>query len=347
MRYDDSNRGLSLDERLEQRGINRREFLSFTAKIAAVMGMTPAFGTEIACALTSDTRPSVIYLNLAECTGCTEALLRTESPTFTEVILDIISLDYSETLMAAAGDAAERALRQTMADPRGYLCIVEGAIPTANDGHFGHAGGRTLLELAKEVTAGAKAVIAYGACANYGGVQAAAPNPTGAKGVGDALEGIRPINVAGCPPNPINLVGTLAHLISLGPPQLDAQGRPVRFYGRTVHDQCDRLEHFYAGRFAPALDSPEARRGWCLYTLGCKGPYAHNNCPTQLFNQTSWPVKAGHPCIGCSEPRFWDELAPIYEPVGTREAPSSDSGSTAEPDLATTAASPPEGARRG
>ena len=85
------------------------------------------------------------------------------------------------------------------------------------------------------------------------------------------------------------------------------------FYGKTVHELCERRKHFEAGEFAPSFNSEEARKGWCLYDLGCKGPSTYNNCPKALFNQTNWPVGAGHPCIGCSEPNFWDDMTPFYE----------------------------------
>lgn len=326
MNANDPGRKQSFYERLENQGVSRREFLRQATGIAAAMGMVPSFGVKIAAAFSSDTRPSIIYLNNAQCTGCTEALLRTSEPSFVELILDVISLDYSETLMAASGDAAEEVMHNAMNAPKGYICVIEGAIPTAADGNYGRIGGRTMLELTTGVATRAQAVIAYGACANFGGIQAAYPNPTGAKGVNEALAdaGIKAINVAGCPPNPVNLVGTIAHLMLLGMPQLDCHNRPIKFYGETVHDRCERLEHFYLGNFAPSLDSEEARKGWCLYKLGCKGPFTHNNCPTQLFNETNWPVKAGHPCIGCSEPGFWDHLSPFYERMqGAQDSPSS------------------------
>ncbi len=85
------------------------------------------------------------------------------------------------------------------------------------------------------------------------------------------------------------------------------------FYGETVHDNCPRLKHFEASEFAPSFDSEEAKKGYCLYELGCKGPVTYNNCPKVLFNQTNWPVAAGHPCIGCSEPDFWDSMSPFYQ----------------------------------
>jgi ferredoxin hydrogenase small subunit/[NiFe] hydrogenase small subunit len=156
-----------------------------------------------------------------------------------------------------------------------------------------------------------------GSCASFGGVQAASPNPSGSKGVNAALEsvGVEAINIAGCPPNPMNFVGTVVHLLTKGMPKLDSWNRPKMFFGDTVHAHCPRQEHFNKGEFALSFDSPEAKKGWCLYKLGCKGPYTYNNCPTEMFNQVNWPVKAGAPCIGCSEPNFWDDYSPFFHPI--------------------------------
>ena len=109
------------------------------------------------------------------------------------------------------------------------------------------------------------------------------------------------------------VVGALVAVLQGQEIELDDNNRPLMFYGSTVHDQCERLPHFEAGEFAPAFDSDEARKGWCLYELGCKGPMTMNNCPKARFNDVNWPVGAGHPCIGCSEPGFWDDMTPFYE----------------------------------
>lgn len=303
-------------ERLEKKGVSRRQFLKYCTAAAVSLGMAPSFGAKIAEAVTSKLRPSVVYLHCAECTGCTEALLRAHEPYIQEILFDTISLDYDETIMAAAGDAAEKALEQAVSNPNGFILAVEGGIPTKDGGVYGKVAGHTMLDMVTKIAPKAKALINHGTCACFGGVQAAAPNPTGAKGVNDVLKdkNIVGINVPGCPPNPYNFVHTiLFYLTENKTPELDDLQRPVPFFGTTVHDQCPRLPHFEAGEFAPSFNSEEARKGWCLYELGCKGPDTYNNCPTIKFNQVNWPVEAGHPCIGCSEPDFWDEMTPFYE----------------------------------
>lgn len=296
---------------------DRRDFLKFCGAMAAFLGMGPAFVPQVAEALIRKKRPSVVYLHCAECTGCTEGLLRAYQPYFDEIILNTISLDYCETIMAASGDAAHAALEKALVNPEGYICVIEGAIPTFHGGEYGKVGGETMFQLCARVASKAVATIAMGSCASYGGVQAAAPNLSGAKGTNDALEavGVKAINIPGCPPNPMNFVGTVVHLLTKGMPKLDKWGRPKMFYADTVHAHCPRQEHFNKGEFAPGFDSDEARKGWCLYKLGCKGPYTYNNCPTALFNQVSWPVQSGAPCIGCSEPNFWDDYSPFFHPI--------------------------------
>ena len=294
------------ERRLEQRGITRRNFLKYCTVIAGALGLGPAFGPKIYQAFAASPRPSVLWLHFAECTGCTEAVLRTSSPGFADLIFDVISLDYHETVMAAAGAQAEDTLHSMATANSGqFFCVVEGAVPTAAGGVYGMIGGRTMLSIAQDICPQAQAVISLGTCASFGGIAAAAPNPTGAKGVKDALGAqlsVPVINISGCPPNPVNFVATIANYLLKGTlPSLDSLGRPQFAYSQTVHSRC------------PYRDQ-ESR---CLKDQGCKGPRGHNNCPSVKFNDgTSWPVQAGHPCIGCSEPNFWDTMTPFYRESG-------------------------------
>jgi quinone-reactive Ni/Fe-hydrogenase small subunit/[NiFe] hydrogenase small subunit len=174
----------------------------------------------------------------------------------------------------------------------------------------------TGIEIGKRVTSKAAATIAIGACAVSGGIPAARPNPTDAVGVGKAL-GISTVNLAGCPPNTVNFTGTLLYFLLFGAlPALDSQGRPVWAYGKRIHDFCERRAHYDAGEFVDQWGDEGARKGWCLYKVGCKGPYAFANCSHLRFNDgISWPVMAGHGCIGCTEIGFWDTMAPLEKPI--------------------------------
>ncbi|OQY71428.1 MAG: hydrogenase 2 small subunit, partial [Rhodocyclaceae bacterium UTPRO2] len=141
--------------------IDRREFLQFCAATAATLGLPTGAEAAIAKAVEKAQRPSVIWLHFQECTGCSESLLRAEHPTLEKLILDVISLDYHETLMAAAGHQAEAARKSAMKANKGkYILVVEGAIPVAQDGIFCKIGGHKAIDMLKECAADAAAVIA-------------------------------------------------------------------------------------------------------------------------------------------------------------------------------------------
>jgi hydrogenase small subunit len=306
----------SLAEHLEQNGVSRRDFLGFCSTFATILGLDALGQTKIAAALQSQKRPTVLWIQLQECTGCVETVLRTAEPTIGDLVLDLVSLDYSHTLMAAAGDAAEHAYQASRKANAGqYLLVVTGSIPLADNGIYTTMGGRTAKEILEEAAGGAAAIIAVGACAHWGSVQAARPNPTGAVGVRDVIRDKPVVNIAGCPPIADVVTATVVHFLTFGRlPAVDAEGRPLFAYGARIHDQCPKRANFDAGQFVEAFDDDAARKGWCLYNMGCKGPATFSPCPIFQWNtRTSWPIGSGHPCIGCTEPHFWDTMSPFYE----------------------------------
>jgi hydrogenase small subunit len=280
-----------------------------------MLGLGQALTPRIAEALQAQRRPSVVWLQLQECTGCVESALRTADPSIGDLLLDVISLDYNHTLMAAAGHAAEAALQSAMADNYGeYILMVTGSVPLEENGIYLTIGGRTGREILEEAAAGASAVIAIGACAHFGSVQAARPNPTGAVGIGEIVRDKPIVTNAGCPPIADVITATVVHYLTFGRlPESDGEGRPHFAYGARIHDQCQRRAHFDAGQFVREFDDEGARQGWCLYEVGCKGPAVFSPCPIFQWNdKTDWPIGAGHPCIGCTERFFWDTMTPFY-----------------------------------
>ena len=209
--------------------------------------------------------------------------------------------------------------------------MVDGSIPTRDMGYVTIAG-ISNLDMFLETAAGAAAIISVGTCAAFGGIPHAYPNPTGAYSVYDiikqygnqSLDGITSasitnashgkvvdtpiISVPGCPPIPVVITGVLTHYLTFGTiPELDHLGRPKAFYGNSIHDRCYRRPFYDKGLFAETFDDEGAKKGWCLYKLGCKGPTTYNACATTKWNNgTSFPIESGHPCLGCSEPDFWD-----------------------------------------
>jgi hydrogenase small subunit len=307
--------GHSLGEHLEQRGISRREFLDFCGGLCVVLGLSRSAAEGMAVALQAQKRPSVVWIQLQECTGCVESVIRTAEPTIGNLVLDLVSLDYSHTLMAASGHAAEAALHSAMeANAGSYLLIVTGSVPLADDGVYLTIAGRTARTILEEAAEGAAAVIAVGACAHWGSIQAARPNPTGAVGVSEIIRDKPVLNVAGCPPIGDVVTATIAHYLTFGRlPATDSDGRPLFAYGARIHDQCPRRANFDAGQFVEEFDDENARKAWCLYHVGCKGPATFSPCPIFQWNGgTDWPIGAGHPCIGCTERNFWDTMTPFY-----------------------------------
>ncbi len=303
---------------LRARGVSRRDFLTFCTTAAAAMALPASLAPRIAAALAQARRPSVIWLPFQECTGCTESITRAHGATLEGLIFDAISLDYQHTLQAAAGTAAEHAREQAMKDNWGkYLLIVDGSIPTANEG-YGTIAGVSNLAMLREAAKGAAAIIALGSCASFGGLPMAQPNPTGAVPVSEVIRDKPIVSVPGCPPIPVVITGVLMQYLTFGKlPDLDALGRPKAFFGQTVHDRCYRRPFYERGQFAETFDDEGARKGWCLYKLGCKGPTTYNACATVKWNDgVSFPIESGHGCIGCSEPRFWDHGG-FYQAVST------------------------------
>jgi hydrogenase small subunit len=304
----------SIWEQARQQGFSRREFLQFCSWIAAAVGIEQSGLAQVVQALDKKPRLPVVWFHFQECTCCSESFLRSSHPLVAKILLDKISLDYSETLQAAAGKQAEEALHETMDKHKGeYLMLVEGSVPTEEEGIYCCIGGRTALDIVQEAAAGAKAIVAWGSCASNGCIQGAKPNPTGAKPIHKIISGKPIVKVPGCPPIAEVMAGTIVHLLAFERiPQLDGLGRPKAFYSRRVHDTCYRRPNYDAGLFVESFDDENAKRGFCLYRMGCRGPVTYNACGVMRWNNgVSYPIQSGHGCIGCSEANFWDN-GPFY-----------------------------------
>ncbi len=303
-----------LEAAMESQNIGRDEVSRWVSMLVANMQLHPSFEDLAGESLMQLNRIPVIWLELSDCSGNSEAFIKSSHPSMEELIFDYISLDYHELVMSASGDQSETALDDVLREQKGeYILVVEGAVPLAMDGKYLRIGpkGETGIDLLRRTAADAALVVAVGSCALDGGVVAAAPNPTGAVGVAAALGRNDVINIPGCPANPINIVGTLLwHMMFAELPALDAQGRPLWAYQGRIHDNCERRGHYELGEFVREWGDEGARKGWCLFEMGCKGPYAFANCPTMKFNHaTSWPVQAGHGCMACTEAGFIDKYA--------------------------------------
>jgi hydrogenase small subunit len=300
----------TIDERLLRCGISRRSFLVFCSSlmIAAPYGLaitdkkTPE---EVAAGLGKVIRPPVIWLHFQDCTGCTESLLQTSHPDFGDLILNIISLEYHETLMAGSGLQARQALDEAVKKYSGkFILVVEGSIPTKDSGVYMKLAGvphwKSSLTLADRLLPSSPSDRAPPGAAFHQPI----PDPTGAVGVADLLPNKSIVNIPGCPPNPYTLLGVLLQYAADGTlPEADEQRRPKFAFDRDIHDHCSRRAHFDAGNFVKQYGDKGHREGWCLYEMGCKGPDTHAGCSTRHFNEIPdvWPIGIGAPCIGCTE----------------------------------------------
>ena len=302
-------------EVLQKHGVDRRSFLQFCTATAAALGLECSMVPKVVAAMEKKPRIPVIWLHGLECTCCSESFIRSSHPIAQDIILNMVSLDYDDTLQAAAGDQVEEIRKRIIKEyPGGYILAVEGNAPTRDGGVYCTVGGDTFLNILLETAEQAKAIVAWGSCASHGCVQNARPNPTGAEPVHKIVTNKPIINVPGCPPISEVMTGVLAYILTFDQlPELDRVGRPKMFYGQRIHDKCYRRAFFDAGQFVEGWDDEGARKGWCLYKMGCRGPMTYNSCSTVKWNAgTSFPIGSGHPCIGCSEKDFWDH-GPFYE----------------------------------
>lgn len=305
-----------LQAMLEARGVSRRSFMKMCGAVAVAAGLSELAAPRVAQALeesvigaTEVNLYPVIWIEGASCTGCTEAFAQIDEPDPATVVLEMISLNYSETLSAAAGWSMEEAKEQTI-EAGNYLLVYEGAVLEGWNGQALRVADKPGIDHLIEAAENANAVVALGSCAVNGGWMGAHPNPAGAIGVQKCLEdaGISTpvINVPGCPANPEWLVALLVDvvLLQLSPADipLTRENKPELIFGQTIHDNCQRRGHFENGEFVYQFGSEEEKKGYCLYPVGCRGPQTYANCGIVRYNhRRSWCVESGAPCIGCCE----------------------------------------------
>ena len=319
----------SFNELLASRGVSRRSFLKFCGTVAAAAGMTQLAAPRVAMALENEIGRAqgglfpVIWLEGASCTGCTESFAQVETPDVGTVVLEMLSLNYSDVLSAGAGESVELAKEQTI-ESGNYILVYEGGITQGFGGNTLRVHGETGEEILAHAASNAVAVVALGSCAVNGGWMAAYPNPADATGVQAFLkkQGIEKpvVNIPGCPANPEWLVSVLVQVVMMAEKgkggtasatldylDLNAEGKPNGIFGQTIHDNCERRGHFENGEFVYEFGSKEEALGYCLYPLGCKGPQTKANCGVTLWNnRRSWCIQAGSPCLGCCEANPFD-----------------------------------------
>jgi len=289
--------------------LSRRKFLQLVSGSAAAVGLSNLWLPQIVQAILENPgNPPVIWLQGQGCTGCSESTLNTVYPDIAKVLTEIISLEFNPTVMAAAGDHAIKVLDDALTNQAGkFILVVEGSIPTAAGGAYCTVGEKlgkpvSILDWTMKLGQASKAILNVGTCSAFGGIPAAKPNPTGAKAVKDILPQATMINIPGCPPHPDWIIGTIAHVLLYGIPELDDQQRPKVFFSGLIHENCERRYYFENAKFAQDFGDEG-----CLFELGCKGPISHCDVSIRGWNGgVNWCCRSGGPCIGCTEPTYPD-----------------------------------------
>ena len=297
--------------------ISRRHFLKLCTATAAAVGISQMWVPAVAGAFrkAAGGNPSIIWIQGSACNGCSTSLINTAHPDMRELLTEIINLSFHSGFAGQTGTFLTDQLMATANKNKGnFILVVEGAIPKANNGMFNIIGEDslgakvTLINLLNQLGGMAGTVVAVGSCAAFGGISAAEPNEPGAIGLEKLIEVNKVINIPGCPPHPDWIVGTLAHILLYGSPELDDYGRPKMFFEGLIHNNCPRRQYFDNSIFAKQFGEEG-----CLLQIGCKGPLTHGDCPTRLWNgASSWCVSANAPCIGCTDPSFPDLTMPFY-----------------------------------
>jgi hydrogenase small subunit len=289
------------------RKIDRKEFLEIIGKTAGAAGISSVLWASCKKEIKKEMeRTPLIWLQGQACSGCSVSMLNTVNPDIPEFITKYISLNFHQMLSASSGEKFTGIIRDALNEKRkDYILVLEGSIPAEN-GTFCTAGmlnGRqvSVENWVTDLGKNAKAAIAVGTCASFGGIPAAGGDVTGAKPLSEILKNSNIVNIPGCPAYPDWIAGTIIHILLHGRPDLDEYGRPEIFFSKTVHETCTRLQDFKKGKFASAWGDEG-----CLYRLGCLGIDTNCDISKRKWLGVNSCTASGSGCIGCTESVFPD-----------------------------------------
>lgn len=194
-----------------------------------------------------------------------------------------------------------------------FILVVEGSVmddALAGAGAFSRLGSDgdtpiTTTTWIERLAPHAAAVVAIGSCATWGGIPAAAGNPTGAHGLGAHLgsafrsrAGLPVVNIPGCAPSGEVFIEALAsvclHVLGQVPVELDDRGQPRWLYSEPTSPQPPRTGHRSEHDASVTVRCPVPSTGWMKGIGGC--------------------ANVGGACIGCTAPDFVDRLVPLSRP---------------------------------
>jgi hydrogenase small subunit len=256
-------------------------------------------------------KPNCIWLETSGCFGEVIALLDGANPGLVDLLTQMVNMTFFNSIMADSGEAAYEQILNTVNSDTPYIFILSGAVPLRDGGRYAiiaNYQGRAIsaLEAARLIAPGSSYNLAAGTCASFGGPTSGRPNVSEAVPFNQAID--QPvINIPGCTVNPVWILGTIGYILNFGMPELDSIGRPVTFYGITIHERCPRRAFFDYGIFANTYGDPE-----CMFKLGCRGPITRTTCPLTRWNESdNWPIGTNSTCIGCASFGFPDLMEPF------------------------------------
>lgn len=257
-------------------------------------------------------KTNLIWLEACGCSGNIISLLDTSTPDISYFLTQMVNITYNNSIMGAEGEKAFEKFLETLETD--FILVVEGAVSTKDSGSYNiiaEYNGKFISGSEAVILAAGKAkyILAVGTCASYGGISAAAPNPSSSVSLLGFLNEqlYKVIRIPGCPANPRWVISTVAHLLSYGIPELDSENRPLFLYEDTIHTYCSRRSFFDKKIFATKLGDKE-----CMYQLGCRGPMTRADCALGKWNdRINWPVEDNTPCIGCVNKGFPDQMEPF------------------------------------
>jgi hydrogenase small subunit len=286
---------------------SRREALKKLYQVVVAVGASSFLSFEdlLAYEQPQYKKPNIIWLHASSCSGCSTSFLNIDDVPLTDILTKFTNILFHPDISSATGHTVTDILNQTAQKLHGdYILVLEGSIPVGLP-HACLMGDKPMMEWVDMLSRNATAVVSAGTCASFGGITKMEGMMSGAISLDEFLVkyGIdKPIvNLPNCPMKPEHLVYTILHYSRLNSlPELDSQHRPIKFYGKTIHERCIYYADFQEKTYARYIGD-----SGCLFKLGCQGPVTKNDCLIHGHNgNTNVCIRAGHPCIGCSSEHF-------------------------------------------
>src|SRR5664279_375272 len=95
---------------IARHGITRRQLIQFCSTMLATLALPDKYLAQAVAAVTKAKKPVLVWLQFQDCTGCSESMIRSSHPDVADVVLDLLSWEYHEVIMAGSGGHANAAL---------------------------------------------------------------------------------------------------------------------------------------------------------------------------------------------------------------------------------------------